>query len=112
MEKIRPNPFQPRLYFAEAEMADLAASIRQHGVLQPILVRPIRDAKGRIAHYEIVFGERRWRASQLAGAPQIRATVREVSDVESAEIALLENLNSEAHRLRGVLRHSKTVAGV
>jgi ParB family chromosome partitioning protein len=89
---ISPNPDQPRKHFADAELAELADSIREKGVLQPILVRP---AQGRAGQYEIVAGERRWRASQIAGLAEIPALVRNLEDTSAAEIALIENVQRE-----------------
>jgi len=85
IKKIHPNPFQPRRYFDEADLKSLAESIRQSGVLMPILVRPSKD------HYELIAGERRWRASQLAGLSEIPAVVREVDDQQALELAIIEN---------------------
>lgn len=87
IDLVQRNPGQPRKHFDEAELTDLASSIRAHGVLQPILVRPI--AGGR---YEIVAGERRWRAAQRAGLHAIPAVVRELNEVEVLEIAIVENV--------------------
>lgn len=87
---VRPNPEQPRRAFPEEALAELAESIRAQGVLQPILVRPLSDGK-----YEIVAGERRWRASQLAGQRSIPALVREMSPEQALAIALIENLQRE-----------------
>ena len=89
IEMVRPNPGQPRTHFAEAELEELAASIRQKGLLQPILVRPAPDAAG---EYQIVAGERRWRAAQRAGLMAVPVLVREFSEVETLEAALIENL--------------------
>jgi ParB family chromosome partitioning protein len=89
IELIRPNPGQPRTHFAEAELEELAASIRQKGLLQPILVRPAPGAAG---EYQIVAGERRWRAAQRAGLTSAPVLVRELSDAETLEAALIENL--------------------
>ncbi len=86
MEAIEPNPFQPRTRFDPAQLEELAASIRAYGVLQPITVRAVDGA------YQLVSGERRFRASQLAGRLTIPALVRQVSDREAAEMALVENL--------------------
>src|SRR5690242_6730049 len=80
IELIRRNPSQPRMHFAEAELEELAGSIRQRGVLQPILVRPAREAPG---EYQIVAGERRWRAAQKAGLSAVPALVRELGDLEA-----------------------------
>lgn len=89
IHSVEPNPRQPRKSFDQARLEELAASIREHGVVQPIVVRP----KGN--HYEIVAGERRWRASQLAGLKKVPALVREFSEAETMEIALIENLQRE-----------------
>jgi ParB family transcriptional regulator, chromosome partitioning protein len=86
---VEPNPKQPRKHFEEAKLEELASSIREHGVVQPIVVRP-RGNK-----YEIVAGERRWRASQLAGLTKVPALVRDFSEAETMEIALIENLQRE-----------------
>ncbi|MBG0777329.1 MAG: ParB/RepB/Spo0J family partition protein [Desulfovibrionaceae bacterium] len=90
---IVPNPNQPRKEFTEASLAELAESIRSQGVLQPILVRSVRTDDGQ--RFEIVAGERRWRASQLAGLKEMPALVRDLSDEESLAIALIENLQRE-----------------
>jgi ParB family chromosome partitioning protein len=87
IELIHANPNNPRKVFAESELEDLARSIRERGLLQPIVVRP-RGAGG----YEIVAGERRWRAAQLASRHELPAVVRALSDGEALEIALIENV--------------------
>ncbi len=84
---ITPNPSQPRRTFDEVAMAELADSIRIKGVLQPILVRPAEDGR-----YEIVAGERRWRASQMAGLHEIPVIVRSLSDIDGYEAAIIENV--------------------
>ena len=84
--KIAPNPFQPRRDFAGPEFDELVASVRRHGVLQPVMVRPTGTG------YELVAGERRWRAAKDAGLVTIPAVVRDVADREMLEIALVENL--------------------
>ena len=86
---LRPNKFQPRKTFAADELNDLANSIREKGVLQPILVRPVT---GEANAYEIVAGERRWRASQIAQLHDVPVVVREMSDGESLELAIIENV--------------------
>jgi ParB family transcriptional regulator, chromosome partitioning protein len=86
---IVPNPRQPRRTFAEAELQELAESIRARGVLQPILVRPDPERAGQ---YEIVAGERRWRAARRAGLQQIPAVIRDMDDREMLEIAIIENV--------------------
>ena len=87
--RIRPNPAQPRQHFDEEAMAELAESIRQHGVLQPVLLRPAGDG------FELIAGERRWRAAQKARLHSIPALVREHDDSGSAELALIENVQRE-----------------
>jgi ParB family chromosome partitioning protein len=87
---IDPNPKQPRREFDSEKLGELADSIREHGLVQPIVVRPKGDAR-----YEIVAGERRWRAAQLAGLTKVPALVREFTEQESMEIALIENLQRE-----------------
>jgi ParB family chromosome partitioning protein len=87
IEFLKPNPNQPRKHFGKAEIEDLAESIKARGLLQPILVRPIAHE-----HYEIVAGERRWRAAQLAMVPDLPVIIRQLSDEAAAEIALIENV--------------------
>jgi len=87
IEDIDRNPFQTRTHMDEAELAELAASITANGVVQPILVRPL--ASGR---FQLIAGERRWRASQLAGKKTIPAILRQVSDEQALEITIVENL--------------------
>ena len=89
IELIRRNPDQPRRDFDEDELEDLANSIRERGVLQPILVRP---APGEPGQFQIVAGERRWRAAQRAGLREIPVVVREFDDLETLEIAIIENV--------------------
>lgn len=89
IELIHPNPRNPRRAFRDEDLADLAQSIREKGVVQPILVR---SAKGMANHYEIIAGERRWRASQRAGQHEIPVIVQEVSDKEALELAIIENV--------------------
>ena len=86
---LRPNKLQPRKRFAPEDLNDLAESVREKGVLQPILVRPIR---GEVNAYEIVAGERRWRASQMAKLHEVPVVIRDMSDSESLEIAIIENV--------------------
>ena len=87
---IEPNRDQPRKEFSEEALQDLAESIAQHGVLQPLLVRPLLDGR-----YQLVAGERRWRAARIAGLTEVPAVIREMSDHEMAELALVENLQRE-----------------
>ena len=86
---LRPNPHQPRKHFGEEELRELAASLRDKGVLQPILARPVH---GEANAFEIVAGERRWRAAQLANLHDVPVLVRDISDSESLELALIENI--------------------
>jgi ParB family chromosome partitioning protein len=88
VEMVKGNPNQPRKHFDEVELDELAQSIREKGVLQPILVRPAMHA----GHYEIVAGERRWRAAQRNGLRSIPALIRDLSDAEVLEIAIVENV--------------------
>jgi ParB family chromosome partitioning protein len=92
IELIRPGAFQPRRHFAEDELEALAQSVREKGVLQPLLVRPVEEAE---AAFELVAGERRWRAAQRAGLHQVPVLVRALGDREALEIALIENLQRE-----------------
>ncbi len=89
---IRPNPAQPRRSFSEAELEELAASIKQRGVLQPILLRPDPDAPNM---YQIVAGERRWRAAQRAGLKTIPAVVRDMDELQLLEVGIIENVQRE-----------------
>ena len=89
IEMIQRNLEQPRKNFSEPELEELTASIRERGVLQPILLRPLSEPAGQ---YQIVAGERRWRAAQRAGLRTIPGLVRELSDLEVMEIALIENI--------------------
>jgi ParB family chromosome partitioning protein len=89
IDSITPNPQQPRKEFDDKALQDLSASLRQSGVLQPVVVRRLGDG------YQLVVGERRWRAAKLAGITRIPAVIREASDAESLELALVENLLRE-----------------
>jgi len=90
IDHIEPNPEQPRMVFEPQALEELASSIREHGVLQPILVRPLGPNT-----YQIVAGERRWRASRLAGLESIPALIEEIDDDTALEIAIIENLQRE-----------------
>jgi ParB family chromosome partitioning protein len=92
---IQAGPSQPRRDIARAALEDLAASIKAKGVIQPIVVRPLPASATGAAQYEIIAGERRWRAAQLAGLTDIPATVRESTDQEAVVIALIENIQRE-----------------
>lgn len=87
---IVPNKDQPRKTFDEGALAELSESIAKHGVLQPLLVRPMPNGT-----YQLVAGERRWRASRMAGLSEVPVVVKELSDVQTMEIALIENLQRE-----------------
>ncbi len=89
LNKLRPNPYQPRKNFDQNALQELAASIREHGIIQPIIVRTV------LKDYEIIAGERRFRASQLCGLETIPAVVRTYSDEQVMEIALIENVQRE-----------------
>lgn len=89
VDELRPNPYQPRKHFDETSLNELANSIKEHGIFQPIIVK--KSIKG----YEIIAGERRWRASKIAGLKTIPAIIRNLTDSQMMEIALLENLQRE-----------------
>jgi ParB family transcriptional regulator, chromosome partitioning protein len=89
VEFLHPNPRNPRRLFAEAELDELAASIRERGIIQPILVRTARSAPD---SYEIIAGERRWRAAQRAGTHDVPIVILEVNDREALELAIVENV--------------------
>ena len=90
ISEIEPNRNQPRRDFNDESLTELADSIAQHGVLQPLLVRPLTDGG-----YQIVAGERRWRACRMAGISEVPVIIRELSDSEMTELALIENLQRE-----------------
>jgi ParB/RepB/Spo0J family partition protein len=90
LDRIVPNPEQPRVTFIQETIDELAASIREHGVLQPVLVRPLGPGQ-----FQLVAGERRWRASQVAGLRTIPAMIEEIDDETALEIAIIENLQRE-----------------
>lgn len=92
---IRANRYQPRTDFDEAALEDLKASVEAYGVLQPVLVRRLPESEGGEGHFELIAGERRLRAAKLAGLAKVPAIVREYSDAETSEIALIENLQRE-----------------
>ncbi|RIV20137.1 ParB/RepB/Spo0J family partition protein [Alicyclobacillaceae bacterium I2511] len=87
---LRPNPYQPRREFDEQKLEELAQSIREHGIIQPLIVR-----RSSILGYDIVAGERRFRAAQLAGLDKVPVVVRSFTDVELMEVAIIENLQRE-----------------
>ncbi len=88
-DRIRPSPFQPRKDFTDAALAELAESIKSQGIVQPLVVRSRPD------HFELIAGERRWRAARMAGLTEVPVIVREVNDTEALELALIENLQRE-----------------
>src|SRR5882724_5542229 len=92
IEFLKPNPRNPRRAFADAELGELAASVKQHGVIQPIVVRPVKGVADR---YEIIAGERRWRASQLAGLHEVPIVPIDVNDTDALEIMIIENVQRE-----------------
>jgi ParB family chromosome partitioning protein len=105
VDAIRPNPWQPRIYFDEQELQELAQSIREHGVLQPVLVSQQPDGT-----YQLITGERRWRAVRLAGMSTVPAMVKETTPLASLEMALVENIQrrdlnplEEAHAFRQLI---------
>lgn len=89
LDQLRANPYQPRKTFNEDSINELAVSIKEHGVIQPIIVRSV------LRGYEIIAGERRWRASQVSGLETIPAVVRDFTDQQVTEIALIENIQRE-----------------
>ena len=89
IEFLKANPRNPRRSFSDAELGELSDSIKQHGVIQPIVVRPVKGANDR---FEIIAGERRWRASQIAGLHEVPIVPIDVSDSEAMEIAIIENV--------------------
>ena len=86
LEDIIPNRFQPRLTFDEEALNELAKSIRQHGIIQPLVLRKIGNK------YEIIAGERRYKAAYIAGLPKVPAVIIDLNDNESAEVAIVENI--------------------
>jgi len=91
IEQLKPNPYQPRKVFNKEALEELAQSIKSKGVLQPLLVRRAKDGQG----YEIIAGERRWRASQLAKIHAVPVVIKEITDRDAVEIGLIENLQRE-----------------
>lgn len=89
LDSISPNRLQPRKTFSEEGLRELADSVKEHGIVQPIVVRPVGDG------YELVVGERRWRAAQAAGLASIPAIVKDSPDQQSLQVALIENLHRE-----------------
>lgn len=89
IDLLEPNPFQPRRRFDEADLAELTESIREQGILQPLLVRPVSGEEGR---FQIVAGERRWRAAQQAQLHEVPVLVRPLSDTDTLQVAIVENV--------------------
>ncbi|MGE3624305.1 MAG: ParB/RepB/Spo0J family partition protein, partial [Bdellovibrionales bacterium] len=89
---LKPGPYQPRRNFNDEALKELAASVRERGILQPILVRPDKSVPG---HYEIIAGERRWRAAQLAKLHEVPVVIRSLSDSEALEYGLIENVQRQ-----------------
>ncbi|CAN7489629.1 ParB/RepB/Spo0J family partition protein [Rhizobium rhizogenes] len=106
IEFISRNPKNPRRYFDETELHDLASSIRQHGIVQPVVVRTVSTER-----YEIIAGERRWRAAQLAGLIEIPVIVRDVDDKTALEIAIVENVQrADLNPLEEALGYEQLIA--
>jgi ParB family chromosome partitioning protein len=96
IETIRPSSLQPRRHFGEEELEGLAQSIREKGIVQPLLVRPVENAVSDSgADFELIAGERRWRAAQRVGLHEVPVVIRPLADAEALEIALVENLQRE-----------------
>jgi len=89
---LSPNPYQPRQYFSNEKLEELSSSIKKNGIIQPIAVRPSKSESGK---YQIVAGERRWLAAQRAGLHEIPVTVLDLSDVETLEVAIVENIQRD-----------------
>jgi len=94
VDRLKPGKYQPRTHMDEASLAELSASIRVQGVMQPILVRAVDNTPG-AERYEIVAGERRWRAAQLAGLSEVPVLVRSIADEQALAMALIENIQRE-----------------
>ena len=115
IEFVHPNPRNPRRAFGDSDLTDLAQSIKEHGIVQPVVVRPSASVPG---HYEIIAGERRWRAAQRAGLTEVPIIVREVNDRTALELAIIENVQrtdlnpvEEAHGYQQLIDdHSYTQA--
>lgn len=106
IEFVSRNPKNPRRYFDEAELQDLAGSIRQHGIVQPVVVRSREEGR-----FEIIAGERRWRAAQLAGLVEIPVIVRDVDDRTALELAIVENVQrADLNPLEEALGYEQLIA--
>ncbi len=95
VEQLQPGKYQPRSYMDDAALQTLAASIKSQGIMQPILVRRLPNENGDDERYEIIAGERRWRASQMAGLEEVPVLVREIADEAALAMALIENIQRE-----------------
>lgn len=91
ISEIEPNKNQPRVAFDDEALRELADSIREHGIIQPLIVRPLDDGEG----YQIVAGERRWRAARMSGLSEVPVIIRELDDSQTLELAIIENLQRE-----------------
>src|SRR5512139_4063410 len=89
LDEIRPNPLQPRRSFDQEKIEELAASIRENGILQPLIVKKVREG------FELIAGERRWRAAQKAGLAKVPVIIKEVGDKSRLELSLIENIQRE-----------------
>ncbi|MBL4877020.1 MAG: ParB/RepB/Spo0J family partition protein, partial [Cohaesibacteraceae bacterium] len=89
IEFVRANPKNPRQDFNESDLEDLTKSVKDKGIMQPVLVRPVKDEAG---HYELIAGERRWRAAQRAGLHEVPVLIHDVDDKEALELAIIENV--------------------
>ena len=92
IEHLRANPNNPRKIFSDSELTDLSNSIREHGIVQPILVRPAKGEDLGGAQFEIIAGERRWRSAQKAGLHEVPIVIRDVADKQALELAIIENV--------------------
>ncbi len=95
VDLLQRGKYQPRVDIRQDTLQQLAESIRSQGVIQPIVVRPIKNSSGSNTRYEIIAGERRWRASQMAGKHEVPAIIREIENVDAIAIALIENIQRE-----------------
>ncbi|AXS42332.1 ParB/RepB/Spo0J family partition protein [Breoghania sp. L-A4] len=108
VEMIRPNPRNPRKTFGHDDLSDLVDSVREKGIVQPILVRPV---PGKSGHFEIIAGERRWRAAQKAGLHELPVVIREVTDQEALELAIIENVQrADLNPIEEALGYDQLVA--
>ncbi|MFZ1814874.1 MAG: ParB/RepB/Spo0J family partition protein [Rhizobiaceae bacterium] len=112
IEHVRANPANPRRHFNEEELADLTRSITEHGIVQPILVRPVRGGDLGGAKFEIIAGERRWRAAQKAGLHEVPVILRDVEDKQALELAIIENVQrSDLNAIEEALGYQQLIDG-